>query len=42
MGTLALAGGAGMTIIVSFLVAFLIVAVVVVVVWRLWQGPFRD
>jgi len=33
---------AGQTAILSFLAASVIVAAVVVVVWRLWQGPFRS
>ncbi len=39
---MAISAAAEQTIIISFLVAFLIAAVVAIVVWRLWQGPFRD
>jgi hypothetical protein len=42
MGVLGLSGAAEETIVVSFAVALLIVAVVAFAVWRLWQGPFRS
>jgi hypothetical protein len=42
MLVLALTGAAQQTVIVSFAVALVIVALVVLAVWRLWQGPFRS
>ncbi len=42
MMVLALTGAAERTAMISFAVALVIVALVVLAVWRLWQGPFRS
>ena len=42
MVVLALTGAAQQTMLISFAVALVIVALVVLAVWRLWQGPFRS
>ena len=42
MLVLALTGAAERTALISFAVALVIVALVVLAVWRLWQGPFRS
>jgi len=42
MMVLALTGAAERTAVISFAVALVIVALVVLAVWRLWQGPFRS